>query len=79
MDGLMITCRICGARTSFEDADNHVCRSRPLQQYTNNGGGAGGYDDRRRNESPPRQQHLPSRRSEANMRVGSKIQLPAKG
>ena len=72
MDGLMITCRECGARTSFEDADSHVCRARPLQQYTNNGGGTGGYGDRRRNESPPTQQ-FSSNRSEVSMRVGSKV------
>jgi hypothetical protein len=34
MDGLTVTCRTCGVKTSFEDAESHVCRSRPLQQFS---------------------------------------------
>jgi hypothetical protein len=74
----MITCRECGARTSFEDADSHVCRARPLQQYTNNGGGARGYGDPRRNESPPRRQPSAGR-TEVTMRGGSKILIERGG
>ena len=41
MDGLSVTCRTCGVKTSFEAAGNHICRARPLQQYSNGFGERG--------------------------------------
>jgi len=41
MDGLSVTCRTCGVKTSFEAAGDHVCRARPLQQYSNGFGDRG--------------------------------------
>lgn len=34
MDGLTVTCRTCGVKTSFEDAESHICQSRPFQQVS---------------------------------------------
>lgn len=63
MDGLTVTCRTCGVKTSFDDAGSHVCGQRPLQQY------AGGYRDRapRRSEDSNSSRRLPSNRSESGM------------
>lgn len=34
MDGLIVTCRTCGIKTSFEDVGNHVCRTNPPANIT---------------------------------------------
>ena len=66
MDGFTITCRTCGARTSFEDAGNHVCRSRPLQQFSNS------YDDR---SQRPSNEPLTRQRSLSNSKFSTDFKL----
>ena len=57
MDGLTITCRTCAVRISIQDAEDHVCRPRPLQQYTN-ASGYNNHSQRRPNEPPTSQRSL---------------------
>lgn len=67
MDGLTVTCRTCGVKTSFEDAESHVCRARPLQKYGQRpyGDGYEGAGSRRSDDSQRRP--FPSTRSESSM------------
>jgi len=55
MDGLSVTCRTCGVRTSFDDAGTHVCRPPRFPQQQGSG-----YEPQQRPDDQSLRQRSPS-------------------